>query len=452
VPERFQIEEFVAQNAWGVVFQAVDKVSGDHVALRRFFPFGAGGGGLEKDEQEAYDVAIRRLSNLRHASLRGIIAGGCDPVDGMPFIVTEWVDGMPLSSALEHGPLRAGEAVMLVMQAMEVSLLFSEVLADEAIWVETDPASILIGDENSGRGFTFWISPMKWLGNPDESRGLDAIVTLAEQAMHWQGKVVAEHAGQGLGGWIQWLRETTPPPGLHEAMEKLAAASGREPPATAQMLVASATRPASQVRLKPSRTPIWAAALLALIVAGLLTWRLKYGAISITDAVAESQSADSPASADPPAAAAEQPEDKAAEASLLALRLSEENSARDKRREELAASDAIHLVTDREFLMENAGKQVVLEGVLENLRFSDDGKGPTFYLEFSNPAPHGEPRGYIMRKNMKNDVQPQALTPLLGKRVRMSGVVSVEKVNAGGESHTRPRVLLKGRESIKLAE
>ena len=107
---RFQIEDLVDQNESGVVFRAIDTETGAPVALRRFFPFGIGGGGLSEDEQQAYQIAISRLANMRHRSLRAIIAGGCDEVDGIPFIATEWIEGGPLSDTLAQGPLPAEEA------------------------------------------------------------------------------------------------------------------------------------------------------------------------------------------------------------------------------------------------------------------------------------------------------------------------------------------------------
>ena len=72
---RFQIEDLVDQNESGVVFRAIDTETGAPVALRRFFPFGIGGGGLSEDEQQAYQIAISRLANMRHRWLRAIIAG-----------------------------------------------------------------------------------------------------------------------------------------------------------------------------------------------------------------------------------------------------------------------------------------------------------------------------------------------------------------------------------------
>jgi hypothetical protein len=91
--KRFEIEDIVDQDASGVVFRAVDSSTGREVALRRFFPFGPDGGGLEGDEQLAYGNAVEILTGLQHPGLRAVVGGGCDSVDGLPFIATEWIDG-----------------------------------------------------------------------------------------------------------------------------------------------------------------------------------------------------------------------------------------------------------------------------------------------------------------------------------------------------------------------
>jgi hypothetical protein len=244
VIKRFQIEDLIVQDASGVVFRALDSETGKPVAVRRFFPFGASGGGLLPDEQTAYNIAIGRLSGIKHPALRSVISGGCDPVDGIPYIATEWVDGDSIQGLVDQGTFRAETATELLTQALEVCELLSQVLAEEAVWIETDLQTIIMGNHGSGRRFTFWISPLKWLGSVgDRSTGLLSIVTLAEQIMGWQGRVVHDQAAGGLGGWLKWLRSCAVFTSLREARENLAASVGAEPPPDADKLVAKATRP-----------------------------------------------------------------------------------------------------------------------------------------------------------------------------------------------------------------
>ncbi len=72
--------------------------------------------------------------------------------------------------------------------ALETSIVLSHVLGEEAVWVETEVESIVVGTSESGRGFTFWISPFKWLGSEMESRKLSSIVSLGEELTGWKRK------------------------------------------------------------------------------------------------------------------------------------------------------------------------------------------------------------------------------------------------------------------------
>ena len=270
---RFKIEDLIVQDASGVIFRAIDSETGSSVALRRFFPFGAAGGGLDVEEQAAYNIAVARLSGLSHPALRAVVCGGCDPVDGIPFIATEWVDGDSLDPIVTEGPLSAEATARLVTSALEVSELLSHVLAEEAVWVETDLRTIIVGEDRGERMFTFWISPLKWLGGGSESRGLQSIVTLTEELMGWTGRIVNDEAGRGLGAWLNWLRGAASTTTLAEARQMLAASIGAEPPDPAKQLAAQATRPLKRSVKKSSfKAPVLAALGLLLVVGGVVGW------------------------------------------------------------------------------------------------------------------------------------------------------------------------------------
>ncbi|MEO5715928.1 MAG: hypothetical protein ABIT37_20780, partial [Luteolibacter sp.] len=238
--QRFQIEDLIAQDASGVVFRALDLETNTVVAVRRFFPFGADGGGLNEEQQTAYNIALGRLAGLNHPSMRSVICGGCDAIDGMPYIATEWIPGKPLGTFLENQPLKPAEAINVITSALEVSELLSRVLAEEGIWVETHVQTIVVGDEGTGRGVTFWISPLKWLSRNDEQNSLDTIVALTEEIMGWKGQTVGDNSARGLGGWLKWLRSASKTTTLGEAREMLAASTGMEPPTPSKQLVRQA--------------------------------------------------------------------------------------------------------------------------------------------------------------------------------------------------------------------
>jgi len=295
VNPQFQLEDLVEQNEWEVIYLALDTASGERVALRRFFPFGIEGGGLKKHDRAAYDKTIERLIQIRHTTLRKVIAGGWDPVDRMPYLVTERAKGTSLQSTLEAGPLKTTDAVLLIRHALEASLLCSTMLRDELLWVETDLSSIRMIDDENGRHFNFCFSPFKLMSSKSESQGPGAIIALAEAAMHWQGRVVASHAGHGLGGWLKWLSETSPTPNLYQALKQLPrihdseSVPDDEVPAAATPEALAAPAPILKIDLRPSRAPIWIVSSLAACVIALLAWLLIFAPArtETTDAPAE---------------------------------------------------------------------------------------------------------------------------------------------------------------------
>lgn len=487
---RFQIEDLIVQDSSGVVFRANDAETGKTVALRRFFPFGVDGGGLHADEQTAYNIALQRLAGLSHPSLRSVVCGGCDPVDGMPFIATEWIEGESLSLLIAETPLSTDSAVHLITQALEVSELLSHVLAEEAVWVETELSTIVVGTEESGRGFTFWISPLKWLGGKGEHRGLESIISLTEEIMGWKGRVVNDQAGRGLGGWLNWLRSAATTTSLMEARESLAASVGQEPPAPVSNLVVQATLPTRKVRIKQtsSKAPIFAALALVIAVAGLGAWILKRKeAIETGELLPAPPPTEAPvvrhvekktqpapasrkASANSPkptestpepepapvadAAPVDSQEDDLARANRLAAELSAQAANEEQKvvanlteqQAVLEKQGGIYSPQLGALLLQQKGKEAKVEGVFEKIDFS--GTRKTMYLLFTGDTGRSSARGSIVLTKAPADLKEEALKPLLGKKIRITGKVEEQKI----EMESRPLIEIKDRASIQVIE
>jgi hypothetical protein len=452
VIRRFQIEDLIDQDSSGVIFRAHDTASGKTVALRRFFPFGVDGGGLHADEQTAYNIAVDRLAGLSHPALRSVICGGCDPVDSIPFIATEWVEGLSIQMLIQQGPLAPEAATRLISQALEVCELLSHVLAEEAVWVETELPSIITGSDSSSREFTFWISPLKWLGGQEKSRGLESMVTLTEQIMGWQGRTVMDHAGHGLGAWLKWLRGAAATTSLHEAREMLAASIGVEPPPSAKTLAAQATRQLVKRSKPPSFRIHWAMNVgLALLAVGL-------GAGFVIRHRAKQTSPQTPAPTAPTVSPnapqrpvilsdAAQVSRRAAELSALARQEDQQHAIILAQQQATAQKmGGVIAWTSHELLVHNEGTQVVVEGVLEKIDFS--GTRKTLYLMFSKEAEENDPRGAVILKTAAADLSAESLTPLLGKKIRLHGTLKMQT----GFDLKRPEIQIKERASIEVIE
>ncbi len=95
----------------GAVYRAVDRESGDAVALKTLS--GADAHGAQRFEREAW-----ALAELRHPSIVGYVAHG-KAKSGELYLVMEWLEGEDLSSRLDRAPLRVDESVALVQRVAD---------------------------------------------------------------------------------------------------------------------------------------------------------------------------------------------------------------------------------------------------------------------------------------------------------------------------------------------
>lgn len=465
---RYEIQEMLSQDAQGVVFLAVDRDSGLDVVLRRFFPFGPGGGGLEGEERTAYTAAVGRLKDVAHPAMRTIIDGGCDPVDGMPFLVTECVEGPRLSEHLKEKPLSAGSAKALLDHALEVSQILAGVLGEEAVWVETAPEAVILSQGQEGRSVTFWISPMRWLGQAEERQGLLPLVSLGEAALHWQGRVISDQAGDGLGAWFKAIKTDPSRWTLEEARATLHAAKMLvgDPPSTLSRTAASSV-PTVQLPAPPVRQPVlrqessrwpWVfAALLVISTTGLIVWKNFAPPPAATKpVVAAAPAAPVPAGKAPaaavatpaPAEAASDPEmDAAARISARAAELAKEIKNYPVIPSAPGAGDPAgidaQLVEIGTKLRNQIGTQVNFTGPFFGVRDSDSGK--TRYIEFGTSRDPNAVCVRYMTKDGDTDMSKEELMKLIGKMVTISGDVVADPSG-------RIAIDIKGRDQIKVAD
>jgi hypothetical protein len=267
VTNRFKIEDLVSQDSTGVVFRAIDSETKLPVAIRRFFPAGTHVSGMSAEEQQVYHSTVERLAKVSHPALRRVIGGGCDPVDGMPYIATEWIEGAALDSLLETRPLSETEATMLIAQALEVCILLSEVLGSEGVWVEADVHTIIIGAEGTERPVTFWIYPFKLRGG--SSQKLKPLISLTNAIMGWDGKSASRLSDSGLQAWLKWLHGAAKSATLREAREMLAS--------TTDTTVSQPSKPIdTSIKPKKSKLPMWIFIFILLIVAAAGVWILTH--------------------------------------------------------------------------------------------------------------------------------------------------------------------------------
>ncbi len=135
---RFEIVARVGEDALGVLYRATDAKTGKALALRHLPP-----GLLDAEGLATLKAECRVAAGLRHAKLAATFGVGKAP-DGAPFVATEWLDGRPLSEAVEArrggAPMPLADAYRLVA---DVCTALSAVHArtrhgavrPEAVWV-----------------------------------------------------------------------------------------------------------------------------------------------------------------------------------------------------------------------------------------------------------------------------------------------------------------------------
>ncbi len=455
-----------------MTFHAIDRETGLPVALRRVFPYGADGGGFQKDERHTFEDSLQRLAGeAAHPALRAVIGGGCDPVDGVPFIVTEWVEGTILKEKLAAGPLPAKQATAILLRALELSSILSDLFGEQAVWVDTDAAAIIEADPATGRGTTFWISPFKWLGADDERRSLKPIVQLTEDLMGWKNKLVNDQAGSGLAVWLKWLKQHARTATLAEARDGLATATGTALPGvakavpqparpssrattrpgvksasptkpsptraataqpTAQATTSTKTKPGKAGKAKKSSPlPAILAVVGILIVAALGALVVFKDRVPFMAGVLPEKgllpAREAPKSAMEIAlAGAENPSSPEAPAPAPAAASSDPAAASSTSSTSLP--DGVYDVSEGSRLLKFNNKTISVEGELEIVKVNQE--KTQIFLEFKKTDPTFA-CGWLLKKDAKDGLSEEALEALKGRKIRITGKVGLGSAGEG---------------------
>ena len=340
--------------------------------------------------------------------------------------------------------------------------MLSQVLGEDAVWIETTLETIVVGDPQSGRGITFWICPLKWLGSHETPRGIECIAGLTDIMMGWQDQKINDQEGSGLAGWVKWLRHAEHKISLHEARETLAASVGVSPPTPVRRPAVPNARPDARPPKRSSSIAMWLINTTLADQAVTTKPSAKPAAIPPSETVAKvnadpAKPAATPAApagtAPPPpvtkvVAEEAKPPEKVADAPPATPHVKVPAPHRRKPRDKKPPpeADLSHTVVDwtsRGLLSQSNGKSVIVEGPLEVITFSDTKK--TMYLMFSKELGETDTRGSVIVQGAPDDLSETSLTPLIGKQVRLHGVIHTQTV-AGT---VRPEVVITNRASIE---
>lgn len=131
--DRFVVEQLAGTGGMGRVYRALDRVSGERVALKVM---------LDPEGAERFAREARLLAELRHPGIVRYVAHGRTP-QGETYIAMEWLEGETLSARLKREPLSAAEALGLVTAVAEA---LSMAHARGIVHRDIKPANLLLVD------------------------------------------------------------------------------------------------------------------------------------------------------------------------------------------------------------------------------------------------------------------------------------------------------------------
>lgn len=148
----FQIEDLVFQTRELVVYRASHKDGTPHAIIRLMFSDEI----LENlQKQDRFQNGLNELLKLRHSSLRPVVDGGLDPIDGHPWLAARWWEGTILSKS----EITQGEIDRLRTQAEDLI----STLRDRAGALNFTPFEIVTATASDGQTVhTFSIDYFQW--------------------------------------------------------------------------------------------------------------------------------------------------------------------------------------------------------------------------------------------------------------------------------------------------
>jgi tetratricopeptide (TPR) repeat protein len=109
--DRFDIEQLVGSGGMATVYRAVDRQTGQAVALKVLH-------GRTPEQAERFEQEAELLAELSHPAIVRYVGHGTTPV-GEHYLAMEWLDGQTLEDLLQSGPLTIGQSVDLGRRVAE---------------------------------------------------------------------------------------------------------------------------------------------------------------------------------------------------------------------------------------------------------------------------------------------------------------------------------------------
>jgi eukaryotic-like serine/threonine-protein kinase len=140
IADRFEIERLIAQGGMGVVYRALDRSSGERVALKlALAPI------EDPDLRARFEREMDLLAALDHPRVVRYVSHG-NVADGRAFLAMQWLAGEDLHAALARGPLSLEDSLRVLKGAAEA---IGAVHARGIIHRDLKPANLFLRDAES---------------------------------------------------------------------------------------------------------------------------------------------------------------------------------------------------------------------------------------------------------------------------------------------------------------
>src|SRR5262249_16466178 len=113
IADRFEVDRLVQRGGMGVVYRALDRTTGQPVALNLILAPRREG---ERATRFAREIGL--LTALDHPRIAKHVSHGT-PSDGQAFLAMQWLDGEDLSVVLAEGPMSLADSLNVLVGAAD---------------------------------------------------------------------------------------------------------------------------------------------------------------------------------------------------------------------------------------------------------------------------------------------------------------------------------------------
>jgi len=434
MPSGYSIEDIVAQTDNMNVCHVINDAGQDFEMTRLLMTEEAC---WHLKENGLFLRGLAVLKTLRHGCLRGVVDGGLDEVDGMPWVVTPRWEGTSLSERFENGQMSEeiaqrvwahGKSVIEGVKPWEGVICFSANTV-----VETT-------DANGQKVESFWIDSYAWFDawsrGEQPGQGVNG-----EESLR---KLHSQIFSGLLGGVTEFVSVVNPK--LESGKKSgvaLAIAPHGEPYSSqgSGQLIGLSGAPNVAQKIESSSSHWTGGGLLISLLAlalcssmGFFWWIVRQDRdeeVSLTDLEVAEEPAVAAALNDKEEEERVTPNDRPEEEAIVIAEGTEDPAAVD-----------IFGMEDEEKLIEIVGEDAVIQACV--LKVSQSNSGKTGYLEFTDSRPALCAAVKMIKGNGSVDVE--WLEALEGKEVNVSGRVELQRWGFGDKK----RVCVKFREKEDL--